>query len=247
MRRIYEKPPVIEAFCKVDFAETDGDFTTWGDFYRKIKDSYPVKTEIPSGIKFQFKPNSGAINQGEFVKRFIAEDNSQLVQASYDSFTFNRLSPYLGYQQFSKSFADALSIYVETFSPKRFVELSMRYINQIVIPHDRFVIEEYFVGLVPTIPENLTEAIGIIHVQVQIAPQIADHFLQVTLRGEPSTVEGKSIFFLDIVDMFQKEIETDESNILKIMNDAHENIDHVFESIIEEKLRELFGEKKENG
>ena len=246
MPRIYNKPPLIEALCEIKFAETKGDFTSWGDFYREIKSFYPQKNELPRGIEFQFTPNEGSINPTEFVKRFISIDNAQLIQATKDFLILNRLSPYLGYEDFKKSFGKVLKIYAEIFSPKRSVQLSMRYVNQIIIPREKFSIEDYF-GLVPMRLEDVTNAIGSMFVQVQIAPQLADHFLQVTLRSAPSTPESNSVFFLDIFDAFPINSEYKESSILKAMDDAHANIEHVFEKLVQERLREVFQEVKENG
>jgi len=246
MRRIYKKPPLIEALCEIKFAETEGDFTTWGDFYRKIKDSYPTKSEVARGIEFQFTPNAGSINPSEFIKRFTSSDNAQLIQATKDSLTFNRLSPYLGYDEFKKSFVETLEIYAETFFPKRFVQLAMRFVNQIIVPHEKFSLDDYL-GLIPTIPEGMTDALGGLFVQVQIMPQKENHFLQTTLRSEPSMPEGNSIFFLDIFDAFPGNSKFNADSIISIMDDAHENIEFVFEKIIQEKLREVFQEEKENG
>ncbi len=178
-------------------------------------------------------------------KRFISIDNAQLIQATKDSLTLNRLSPYLGYEDFKKSFAKVLKIYAEILLPKRFVHLSMRYVNQIIIPHEKFSIEDYF-GLVPMPLEGVTNAIGSMFVQVQIAPQIENHFLQVTLRSAPSTPESNSVFFLDVFDVFPINSEYNESGILKAMDDAHANIEHVFEKLVRERLREVFQEVKES-
>jgi len=102
-------------------------------------------------------------------------------------------------------------------------------------------------GLIPTIPEGMTDALGGLFVQVQIMPQKENHFLQTTLRSEPSMPEGNSIFFLDIFDAFPSNSEFNADSIISIMDDAHENIEFVFEKIIQEKLREVFQEEKENG
>jgi len=55
------------------------------------------------------------------------------------------------------------------------------------------------------------------------------------------------VFFLDIFDAFQINNEYNEFSILKAMDDAHTNIEHVFEKLIQERLREVFQEVKENG
>ncbi len=246
MRRIYKKPPLIEALCEIKFAETEGDFTTWGNFYQKVKNSYPTKSELPRGIEFQFTPNAGSINPPEFIKRFTSSDNAQLIQATKDTLTFNRLSPYLGYNEFNKSFVEALKIYAETFFPKRFVQLAMRFVNQIIIPHEEFSLNDYL-GLIPVVPEGLTDALGGLFVQVQVIPQKENHFLQTTLRSAPSMPEGNSVFFLDIFDAFSGNSEFNENSIINIMYDAHENIEFIFEKIVQEKLRQIFQEEKENG
>ncbi|MGI8555868.1 MAG: TIGR04255 family protein [Pyrinomonadaceae bacterium] len=246
MQRFYKKPPLIEALCEIKFAGTEGDFTTWGNFYQKIKDSYPTKSELPSGIEFQITPNASSINPSEFIKRFTSSDNAQLIQATKDTFTLNRLSPYLGYEEFKKSFAEALKIYAETFFPKNFIQLAMRFVNQIVIPHKEFSLNDYL-GLVPMIPEDMTDSLGNLTVQIQIAPQVENHFLQTTLRSAPSMPEGNSVFFLDIFDAFSGNSEYNADSIINIMDDAHKNIEFIFEKIIQEKSREVFQEEKENG
>lgn len=246
MRRIYKKPPLIEALCEIKFAETEGDFTTWGDFYQKIKGSYPTKSKLPRGIEFQFTQNAGSINPSESIKRFTASDNAQLIQATTDTLTFNRLSPYLGYDEFKKSFVEALKVYSESFFPKRFLQLTMRFVNQIIIPHEEFSLNDYL-GLIPVIPEGMTDALGGLFVQVQIKPQKETHILQTTLRSAPSMPEGNSVFFLDIFDAFPGNSEFDSDSILNVMDNAHENIEFIFEKIIQEKLRDVFQEEKENG
>lgn len=245
MRRIYKRSPLIEALCEIKFADTEGDFTSWGGFYQQIKKTYPQKSELPRGIEFQFTPQEGSINPIEFVKRFTSNDNAQLIQATKDSLILNRLSPYLGYADFKKSFVDVLKIYTEIFSPKGITQLTMRYVNQIIISSSEFSLNDYF-GLVPGIPDGVTDFISNVVVQLQIAPQIDNHFLQVTLRSAPSSVEGKSTFFLDIFDAFAFDINFNETDIIKTMDDAHTNIEHVFEKIIREKLREIFQEVKES-
>jgi hypothetical protein len=52
--------------------------------------------------------------------------------------------------------------------------------------------------------------------------------------------------FLDIFDAFSINSEINENIILKVMDDAHTNIEHVFEKLIQEKSRELFQEVEEN-
>ena len=246
MRRIYKKPPLIEALCEIRFAGTEGDFTTWGNFYNKIKDFYPNKNEIPSGIEVQFTQSTGSINPSKSVKHFTSSDNAQLIQVTEDSLTFNRLSPYLGYDNLKKSFAEVLKIYTEIFCPKQFMQLSMRYVNQIVIPHSEFLLEDYL-GLAIIFPEGMTKALGGLFIQFQVAPQVEKHLLQGTLRSAPSIPEGNSVFFLDVLDAFPGNSEFDENTILNIMDEAHANIEHIFEKIIQEKLRELFQEERENG
>ncbi len=245
MGRIYKKPPLIEALCEIKFAETEGDFTSWGDFYQKVKDIYSTKAEIPRGIEFQITANSGAINPAEYIKRFASNDNAQLIQATTDSLILNRLSPYLGYEKFKESFVEILKIYVETFLPKRVIQLSMHYVNQIIIPHEKFVAGEYF-GLLPVIPEGVTNGIGGFVTQLGVAPQVDNHFLQVTLRNTYPPQETNVTFFLEIFDAFSINSEINENIILKVMDDAHTNIEHVFEKLIQEKSRELFQEVEEN-
>jgi uncharacterized protein (TIGR04255 family) len=67
-----------------------------------------------------------------------------------------------------------------------------------------------------------------------------------SLRSDVSFIEGQTVFFLDIYDILPINNEADTSIILNTLNEAHKNIERVFEGFITDKARKLFGVVKNN-
>lgn len=244
--RKYKNPPAIEVLFEIYFSETQSNLTLFGDFYQKIKDDYPRQEQLRNiGLEMNFTQQSvqaKQLNQGNMM-RFSKEDNSQLVQISEGLLTVNKLKPYLGYEAFKENVQSVLHPYLEAAKPKYSERIGMRYIDRIQIPEEDFELNKYFNFSLNFANKDFSTITGI-SFRVQLMPKHKEHQLLVTLNSVPSSVEGKSEFILDMYDTFILHKEIDENSILTVLDNAHENIEHVFEAVITDSSRNLFGEEK---
>ncbi|MCA1623223.1 MAG: TIGR04255 family protein [Acidobacteria bacterium] len=248
-RKEYKSSPIIEALVEVHFSQTKTDFTVWANFNNKLKKSYPIveellipKTELR--IAQDRKTGEGRFSQ-EKLLRFYKKDRTQLVQASKDFVSVNKLKPYSGYEKFIVDAETVLKNYIDLTSPKLINRIGMRYINQIIIPETSVELSDYF-RYIPQIPDEVTKGISSVLLEIQFAPRNSQHQVMTSLRSDVSSIEGTTVFFLDIYDILPVNNEVNISVILNSLNEAHENIERVFEGFITDKARKLFGVVKNN-
>ena len=249
MRKEYKSSPIVEALVEVHFSQTKTDFTVWADFNNKLKKSYPIveelfipKTELR--IAQDRKIGEGRISQ-EKLLRFYKKDRTQLVQANKDFVSVNKLKPYSGYEKFIADAETVLKNYIGVTSPKLINQIGMRYINRIIIPETSVELSDYF-RYIPQIPDEVTEGISNVLLEIQFAPRNSQHQVMTSLRSDVSSIEGTTVFFLDIYDILPVNNEVNISVILNSLNEAHKNIERVFEGFITDKARKLFGVVKNN-
>lgn len=242
IRREYNFSPIVEALSEVYFSKTKNDFAVWGDLNNKLKKSYPnvkeiliPKTELkvaPDG-----KSREGVISP-EKLLRFSKKDETQIVQANKDFVSVNQLKPYSGYKKFKADTKKVLSNYIEVVSPQIIDRIGMRYINQINISETSIELSDYF-KFMPQIPSEVTDGINDVLLQVRFIPKNSKHLITTSLRSGAG--DNQTMFFLDIYDILSINNEIDLNLILETLDEAHENIERVFERFITDKARELFG------
>lgn len=242
----YKNPPVIEVLFEVYFSESKSNLTLFGDFYQKIKNEYPEQEQLRNiGLEMNFNQGSvqaKQINRAEMM-RFSKEDNSQLIQISQNLLTVNKLKPYLGYESFKENVENILHSYLALAKPRYSERIGMRYIDRIQIPEESFELNKYFNFSLNFANEEFSTINGI-SFTVQLTPKHKDHQLFVTLNSVVSSEEEKSEFILDTYDKLILQKEVDENYILSALDEAHENIQYIFESVITDSARELFEEEK---
>ncbi|MEP7037612.1 MAG: TIGR04255 family protein [Acidobacteriota bacterium] len=249
VRREYEEPSVIEALIEVYFSQTMNDFSVWSDFNNRIKKKYPTVEEsiIP---KAEIQVNqSGESHQRispEKLYRFYQKDKSKLVQANKDFISVHQLKPYSGYENFRAEAEKIINDYVSVTEPKMVNRIGMRYINQVMIPETNVELSRYF-KFMPQIPEEVTDGINDVLLQIQFVPRNSNHQIMTSLRSGNSSLENQVVFFLDIYDIIQLNNEIEIADILKSLDEAHNNIERVFEGFITDEARKLFGVVKKNG
>ncbi len=248
-RQIYNNSPIIEALVEIYFSQTRNDFSVWADFSNRVKNLYPNVEEllIPKA-ELQVSP-SGESKQKispEKLYRFYNKDKTQLIQANKDFVTINQLKIYSGYEKFRAEVKEGLRNYIDVTSPKSISRIGVRYINEIIIPKVSIELSEYF-RFMPQIPDEITEEVSNVLLQIQFVPKNSNHQVTTSLRSGISLIEGQAVFLLDIYDILQIHNEIDIELILNSIDEAHENAELVFEGFITDKARKLFGVVKNNG
>lgn len=244
MRRVYKNSPIIEALAEVYFSQTKTNFSAWADFNNRIKKSYPNIEEllIP---KTELQVSSSGESRQKVVSpeklyRFYNKDKTQLVQANKDFVTINQLKPYSGYEKLRAEIEEVLKDYIDIASPKFVNRIGMRYINQITIPEISVELSEYF-RFMPQIPNEVTENVSDVLIQIQFVPRNSKHHVNTSLRSGLSSIEGQAVFLLDIYDIIPINNDVNTELILNSLDEAHDNIERVFEGFITNKARKLFG------
>lgn len=249
MRRIYGDPPLAEALVEVFFGLSKSDLTIWGSFYDKVKDIYPGKEQLNFlNVKGNLQSDGSVKPQVPFepMIRFSKPDRSQLVQLTSNFITVNQLKPYCGYENFIDDTEKVLRTFIDVASPKSTTKIGLRYINRIVIPGVTFDLSEYF-KFMPQIPVGIAQDIRGVLLQVLFNPKGSMHLITASLRSDIASEDLGSVFFLDIYDILEANNELNVDHILNTIDDAHANIENVFEGFITPKSRKLFQEVKENG
>lgn len=244
MGKIYKNPPVIEALCEFFFEGGKWDPTIPGLFYEKVKKEYPQKKVIShTEVKVDMSSEGETIQThraAEARTRFIRLDGSALVQVARNLLVFNQLRPYPKFEEWKHKALEALSIYKELCQPEKISKIGVRYINQILIPCEMILMEDYF-QLYPELPVAISEAHGRFFMSLEIPIQ-KNHRTTVTLGNISPDAVGCVKYVLDIYDIIASPISFEELEALVVQ--AHDNIERIFENSITDKLRELFQEVK---
>ena len=247
-RQEYESSPIIEALIEVYFSQTKNEFSVWADFNNRIKKDYPTVEEsiIP---KAEIQVNQSGESQQrispEKLYRFLPNDKSKLIQANKDFVSIHKLKPYKGYEKFKAESEKIIRTYVDVTAPKSVKRIGVRYINQIIIPETNVELSNYF-RYIPQIPEEVTEGINNILLEIQFTPRNSNHQVMTSLRSGISSMENQVVFLMDIYDILQSNNEIIIDDILESLDEAHNNIERVFEGFITNEARKLFGVVKKN-
>lgn len=241
IRREYKSSPIVEALSELYFSKTKSDFTVWGELNQKLKKSYPSVEEIlipKTELKIAANGKNQEIISPEKLLRFSKKDGSQIVQANKDFVSVNQLKPYSGFKKFKADTKKVLSSYINVVSPQVIDRIGMRYINQINIAEDSIELSDYF-KFMPQIPSEVTDGINDLLLQIRFKPKNSKHLVTTSLRSGAD--DNQTVFFLDIYDILPINNEVNLNLILDTLDEAHENIERVFEGFITDKARELFG------
>lgn len=242
MKRQYLNAPVIEALCEVYFRESEWDTTIPGIFYERVSDEFPNKSER-MGVEIELSLAAEVLatrtRHPEPRSQFSRSDGSRMLQIGRDLLVVNQVRPYPHFGKWRPAVLDAVSLYEELAKPKGVERIGMRYINRIEIPGETLEMAEYF-GLYPEIPERIGSSHGAFMMRVEVPSVHERHQLMVTFGSAPQQTKGSRAFLLDLYDMVVPT--TPIGSVEEYLDEAHENIERLFESIITDSTRTIFGE-----
>lgn len=111
-----------------------------------INDTYKYRKSLTS-VMGDIKLENSSIKESSIKSEkkgyaYRTEDKKQVVQLRSNSFTFNRLKPYTGWEVFFDETKRLWNYYKDIVKPKRIKQVSLRYINSFEIPVNK-VISDY--------------------------------------------------------------------------------------------------------
>lgn len=245
MGRKYKNPPVVEALCEIFFDGSQWDSTLPGLFFERIKNDYPRKKELEQiGVEVNVSKDvqGSRMLRGNQRIQFIKNDGSQLVQVEKDLLVINQLIPYPRFEDWKPKIDAMLAIYKELAKPNSIKRIGVRYINRVVIPADKFKMEDYFC-LYPEVPQSLGAMHGKFMMRLEIPPKHKGHLLVITFATAPAESPEVSAEMFDLYNICTMPASASSAQIDECIMEAHENIEMAFENSITDKTRTLFEEE----
>jgi uncharacterized protein (TIGR04255 family) len=244
--KLYTKPPITQAICEFQFkSPKDWDWTIPGLVYQQIESDFPVKKQ-EMAFEIQVMPQSNPVVQqaGSALSKmqFVSASGQAMVQIGPDLLGINALSPYPGWSTFAQLIARQFDVYRKVANPVAFKRIGLRYINQIEFPAEALELTEYF-HFYPHLPEGVEQKHG--PFAMRVVQMHAEERDSMSLSLANVLVPTGRLGFasdIDYVLLKSSIIELDHG--LKWVEEAHQNVEAMFEACISDKTRALFGESK---
>ena len=142
------------------------------------------------------QPEVSAKTLGLLGVQFTSSDKKQIAKFQNDLFSFSRLHPYHGWDDFSKEAVRLWKVHLELARPLEIQRIGVRFINAFPVSQEREV-TDYFVGFPDDLPDlNITLG-GFLHRTVFIVPEHPYEMTMIKTMKEPKKGE-KPLFILDI-------------------------------------------------
>jgi uncharacterized protein (TIGR04255 family) len=245
MSKKYRNAPIIEAVCEFRFPnEVKWDLTIPGLLYEKIKNEFPVReqrwfqevetTKTPQGVEQQVRANERAL--------LFADDRKSFVQIGTHLLAINCLKPYPAWNGFLPKIETALHALTQIVSIGQLQRIGLRYINRVGIAQEPFRLEEYFEfrpflggGLPATTMTDFL--VGCVlpfsgerdSCKIQLATVVPDQ-------------PGGRAFLLDLDYFLSQPDSILADQALEWVENAHRQVENLFEGCITNRLRDLFQE-----
>ncbi len=242
MSKKYKNPPVIEALCEFRFKDNPWNIMYPGEIYREVKNDYPVVKQM----NFQtLQPDGGLFIENRL--QFVKEDSSGIIQITDLLLSIHVLKTYKSWKDFYPEIKKIFNIYSNISNPKKLSHIALRYVNKINIEMESESIElkDYF-DFYPFMGNNLPKTHGQFSLNVVTPYENGQDFLKLGQKTPPFTKEKLLTVILDL-DYFSNRFENniDTGEIFSWIDNAHTNLEGVFEGCITDKLREKFHEVKD--
>ncbi|WP_310411454.1 TIGR04255 family protein [Chamaesiphon sp. OTE_8_metabat_110] len=254
----FSKPPIVEAIFHL-VVERDSDFEreVLNEYAKYITQTFPIfnqeekrflKNEITVKLDDLDNITSSVTNILEGYK-LSSNDRAKVIQANTSSFSFSKLHPYETWDIFYEEANKFWEKYVETTSATRVKRLSLRYLNRIMIPFEKKVIQLHdYIKVFPEVSDDLSMIISGYFMQISLASmtyQPSQAIVNQTVGSEEvGGTNGDSTFIPLIfdVEVFQDvDLDVRDSSINSIFVDNLRPFKNdIFFNSITEKSQEFF-------
>jgi uncharacterized protein (TIGR04255 family) len=244
MGRKYKNPPFVEAVCEFRLTQdTQWDLTVPGLFYERVKHDFPHREQRviqEFGVTLDPEGLQQAIRATERVMMF-APDRKMLVQLGPRLLVINALKPYPTWQGFKPRIEMAWKALQEVVEVKGLERIGLRYINRIEFPSQAVEREEYF-EFYPFIGRRLPQQVASFHAIAEFRYTDDRDRCRVQLVAAAGT-EARTAVILDIDYFVARPRAVDVSHGLNWVEEAHSQVEEVFEGCITDRLRAMFEEE----
>jgi len=152
----------------------------------------------------------------------------------------NHLDPYPSWTAFRPLIAMALDAHRRVIQPTGIHRIGLRYINRIVFPQPRVMLEDYF-EVYPKLGPQLPSDHGTFIVGLQFAFADGRDALTLKLQTAAPEIDGERVVSLDIDYFLITPGAVSMDTVLEWIEAAHAQVEQVFEASITDVLRAQFG------
>jgi uncharacterized protein (TIGR04255 family) len=238
-RRHYSQAPITEALIDIKTSSVkEVALTSLQELAVSLNNNYPhrddfvlLEGQIVAGASVE-----SAAQQTQLGYIYSSADRKQILNTTFNSFTFSRLAPYDCWESFRDEAKYLWNIYSAKTKPDTITRIATRYINRIDIPLPVFDLK-HFLRTVPEVSPDLPQGLSGYFMQLQIPQEDIQAIVVINQALLPPSNPEISSILLDI-EVFQ-ELSLAEDTFWKKLETLHTKLDSVFESCITDKVREL--------
>lgn len=244
MGRKYQNPPLIEALCEIQFsADTPWDLVSPGLIYEQVRDQFPQRRP---GRSIAVNMSQAAQGFGQEVHitdrvQFVRADERAMIQVGPQLLVVNHLKPYSSWEGFRPLIDTALQAYTNGIQPTHIHRIGLRYINKMVFPGTRVVLEDYF-EIYPKLGSGFPEDHGPFMVGLQFPCAEGRDALMLSLQTAIPEREEEVVMTLDLNYFLVTPDSVQIADVMGWVDNAHVQIEHMFEASITDTLRMRFDE-----
>jgi uncharacterized protein (TIGR04255 family) len=240
--QVLKKAPITEALVDIRVKlPSELDIKKINVIYELIKDEYPEKQEQRiSEIRIETKTGGEIISHKINGYRYISSDKNQIVQARLDGFTFNRLHPYIKWEELVKEAHRLWLLYRETTGPETITRVGLRYINNLNIPMPIRDFGDYLTAP-PLVPEGLSQGVSSFLTRVVIYDPSVGANAIITQALESIASETTPVPVILDIDVFKLRPEgIEEKDAWDTLEQLRHFKNQIFFRSITNKLREMY-------
>ena len=215
------------------------------DFPRRLADDSPAPSPAPIVASPNLLPPG--LQQLELrvsrpqgpLKFWRDSDESGYIAVAPYRLGVHHFSPYPSWRHFSEIIGKATQTYQDVLKPTKVQRIGLRYINDINLGQISVSLEEFF-EFYPFVGHNIPQILSGFHCLVQFDFEDARDslILQIATAPQPEGQNAHVVLDLDYFLAQPDNFELDETT--KWIEQAHANLESVFEGCIKDSARALF-------
>jgi uncharacterized protein (TIGR04255 family) len=247
---VLRNPPIVEAVLDID-CDMPPNFSVearisdaqriFGEQYPKMRKRYIHQHEIKQemgGLTDVVCKN--AEMQAVLLRQ---QDEKQLVQLRNRGFSFNRLAPYTGLDDYLPEIERTWNLFIAEFKPIQVRKVTLRYINKILLPLNAdggLNLDEYLkVG--PRLPDDERLAFSDFLNQHHVVEKDTGNQAKIILASQPPENGCLPIIF-DIEATNPLVFEPEWGQIRSLINSFRDLKNHIFQHTLTDKCIDLFNQ-----
>jgi uncharacterized protein (TIGR04255 family) len=244
----YNNPPIVEAMVELRFVPSE----PWNErlfaaVVEHMRPSYPGQPARRTQVQVQAKVQGEAVEATEgrlSIQQVMLPtlDSRAVVGIGENVLSVHVLAPYPGWGTFLPRVRDAVAAYQEVAHPIGISLLSLRYVDQILLPAGGGDLTDYFTCL-PQRPEAMPQTLEGFHAVTQARDTVENFTAVLTLASAPSPPGSLSrlavLYDLNMVRAFAAN-PCAVGDMSTHADFLHGRQRQIFEDSITSKTRELF-------